>query len=67
MQVNRSFLSEDSILRILMAQLHLLRQLALFKMSTGHYKIQFVSCSCANVDRSETKKNYEKSLIETRL
>ena len=25
--------------------------------STGHYKIQFVSCSCANVDRSERKKN----------
>ena len=24
--------------------------------STGHYKIQFVSCSCANVDRSERKK-----------
>ena len=23
--------------------------------STGHYKIQFVTCSCANVDRSETK------------
>ena len=35
--------------------------------STGHYKIQFVSCSCANVDRSERKKNYEKSQIETRL
>ena len=24
--------------------------------STGHYKIQFVTCSCANVDRSERKK-----------
>ena len=24
--------------------------------STGHYKIQFVSCSCANFDRSERKK-----------
>ena len=24
--------------------------------STGHRKIQFVSCSCANVDRSEKKK-----------
>ena len=24
--------------------------------STGHYKIQFVSCSCANVDRNERKK-----------
>ena len=24
--------------------------------STGHYKTQFVSCSCANVDRSERKK-----------
>ena len=24
--------------------------------STGHYKIQFVSCSCAEVDRSERKK-----------
>ena len=24
--------------------------------STGHHKIQFVSCSCANVDRSERKK-----------
>ena len=24
--------------------------------SAGHYKIQFVSCSCANVDRSERKK-----------
>ena len=23
--------------------------------STWHYKIQFVSCSCADVDRSETK------------
>ena len=35
--------------------------------STGHYKIQFVSCSCANVDRSKRKKNYEKSQIETKL
>ena len=24
--------------------------------STGHYKIQFVSCSCADVNRSEKKK-----------
>jgi len=24
--------------------------------STGHYKIQFVSCSCADVDRNERKK-----------
>ena len=24
--------------------------------STEHYKIQFVSCSCANVERSERKK-----------
>ena len=29
--------------------------------STGHYKIQLVTCSCANVDRSERKKNDEKS------
>ena len=35
--------------------------------STGHYKIQFVLCSCANVDRTERKKNYEKSQIGTRL
>ena len=44
-----------------MVQLHLLRQLASTiqkeNKSTGHYKIQFVSCSCANVDRSEWKKN----------
>jgi len=25
--------------------------------STWHYKIQFVSCSCADVDRSERMKN----------
>ena len=34
--------------------------------STGHYKIQFVTCSCANVDRSETKEmmtNQRKRLI----
>ena len=24
--------------------------------STGHYRIQFVTCSCANVDRSEREK-----------
>ena len=29
--------------------------------STGHYKIQFVSCSCANIDRSERKKKYMKN------
>mgnify|MGYP000615723708 FL=1 len=39
MLVNRSFLSEDSILRILMAQLHLLRQLALFKMNVSQQGI----------------------------
>ena len=27
--------------------------------STGCYKMQFVLSSCANVDRSERKKNYE--------
>ena len=34
--------------------------------STGHYKIQFVTCSCVNVDRSETKemmKNQRQRLI----
>ena len=34
--------------------------------STGHYKIQSVTCSCANVDRSETKemmKNQRQRLI----
>ena len=42
-----------------MAQLHLLRQLALFKRNTrlqGIAKYNFVSCSCANADRSERKK-----------
>lgn len=42
-----------------MAQLHLLRQLALFKRNTslqGITKYNFVSCSCANADRSERKK-----------
>ena len=42
-----------------MAQLHLLRQLALFKRNTslqGITKYNSVSCSCTNADRSERKK-----------
>lgn len=35
--------------------------------SAGNYKIQFVSCLCANVSRSDRKKNYEKSETETRI
>ena len=33
--------------------------------STGHYKIQFVSCSCASDNRTETKKI--RTQTETRL
>ena len=36
--------------------------------STGHYKIQFVSCSCEKLMLTEVKgKKYEKSQTETRL
>lgn len=48
-----------SRLKTFLAQLHLLRQLALFKRNTslkGITKYNFVSCSCANADRSERKK-----------
>ena len=46
-----------------MVQLHLLRQLSVFKRNTslqGITKLQFLSCSCANVNRSEKKKIMKK-------
>jgi len=53
-----------------MAQLHLLRQLALFKMNAsqqGITKYNLYHVHVQMLTEVKGKKNYEKSLIETRL